>query len=418
MINHDVIIIGAGLAGLTAAYNLAKEEVDVKVFDRLPKSGILDHPCGCMVSPVPNSITFKNSSEGILYKEVDFLFTEDMILEYPGKMEFIMPNGCKFGMAIENPQDEQIFQIDKEKVLIELAERAEREGAQLEYGTNVSKLLIEKGQVKGILASGQQVRSHLVLSGEGLSRRFSYQAGLFDSDPEAYIFSYAVHLLDLHLKKEEIGQIGYFGENLVQIPKSSVIFHSYGDDKALILISVLLDEYKWFFDKSVEEYLLNAISKVPFLEEIYKRGKAYEKNACWMKIAKPKKLVDHGFIGMGDSVAPLGHSSNSIAMLMGKEAANTAIEALQTQDYSYSALKSYNKWLESDLFGGVEFEAKLIMTLLNFSDSDLNKICNAFEGINLEPFFIGSRWDIIKASLKLLFKKRILKNWKLIRQLF
>ncbi len=42
--SYDIIIIGAGPAGLTAAYFLAKEGLDVVVFEKELKKGHLDHP--------------------------------------------------------------------------------------------------------------------------------------------------------------------------------------------------------------------------------------------------------------------------------------------------------------------------------------------------------------------------------------
>jgi len=69
---HDVIIIGAGPAGLTAAYFLAKEGLDVVVFEKELKKGYLDHPCGRMFAPVKGFI--KGERKGYITKKLNFFF--------------------------------------------------------------------------------------------------------------------------------------------------------------------------------------------------------------------------------------------------------------------------------------------------------------------------------------------------------
>jgi len=415
---YDAIIIGGGLSGLNAAYFLAKAGYNTILFERLPKKGLLDHPCGAMISPIKDYITFENTSDGILFKETDFLFRNDMIIDYPRIMKFTVPNGKSFGMELENPKEHLIFQIDKQKVITSLAERAERAGAHLIYGKTISRLLIENKLIKGVIAGDNEFRASLVLSGEGLSRRFTRQANLFASAPKGYIFAYAIYLKNLSLDYKKRGQFGYFGEQLSSVPKSSVLFHSYGKKKGLIFITLFLDDFKWSYEKSVEVYLENAISNIPFLKQIFEQGRLYDKNACWIKLMIPSNLVANGFIGMGDSIAPLGHSSNSIAMLMGKRAAETSIGALNDNNFSATNLQDYNELLKSNLFEGVKFEGNLISEMLNFSDQELNTLGKIFSDIDLTPFFIGSKWQMIKSTMNLLFKKGIIKNWKLLKQLF
>jgi flavin-dependent dehydrogenase len=415
---YDAIIIGGGLSGLNAAYFLSKEGYRVILFERLPKKGLLDHPCGSMISPVKDFITFEHSPDGIVFKELDFVFPKELILDYPGIMEFKVPNGQTFGMNIKNPRDRLIFQIDKPKTLHLLAERAEKAGAKLIYGTNVSKLVMEGDGVKGVQTRDGLVRAPIVLSGEGLSRRFSRQTNLYDEPAEGYIFTYALYVKDLTLEKNKRGQFGYFGENVVSAPKSSVIFHSYGKEQALIFISLYLDTFQWPYDESVEVFLKEALTNIPYLTDIANEGHFFDKKACWIKMMKPSTLVAPGFIGMGDSVAPYGHSSNAIAMLMGKNAAETATNALEANNYRPPQLRDYDKWLNSDLFKGVEFEGHLISELLSFTDEELNTLGKVFSDIDLESFFIGTKWQMLRTPLKMMFKKGVIKNWQLFKRLF
>jgi len=103
---------------------------------------------------------------------------------------------------------------------------------------------------------------------------------------------------------------------------------------------------------------------------------------------------------------------------MGKDTAQLCIKAAEKSDYSIKTLREYNKYLGSKIFKSVEFEAKLILTLQDLTDNELNSMADTFSTINLEPYFVGSSWQMMSATMKLMFKKKIIKNWKLIKKLF
>lgn len=298
-----------------------------------------------------------------------------------------------------------------------VAERAESAGAELRYGSHVVGLIKEDDFVKGVIVDGKNIRSKIVLSAEGLSRKFSNEAGLYESKPLASFYVVAEYLQNLKLNKTELGSVSIFGGAPSSLSRASLMFHTVGDDKAMILLSVLLPRYRWPYEKTAAHYLGEYVSRVSWVNEIYKRGEIAGKKSCWIIVQKLTKLVTNGFMGAGDSVAPLGHSSNVIAMLMGKEAAVTASAALEKSDFSHQALSSYDRWINSKIFDGVEFEAKLILSMINFSDHDLNVLCECFGDVNLESFFIGTPTQQVLASLKLIFKPKIIKNWKLVKRL-
>ncbi len=58
-----------------------------------------------------------------------------------------------------------------------------------------------------------------------------------------------------------------------------------------------------------------------------------------------------------------------------------------------------------------------ISEMLDFSDQELNTLDNVFSDIDLTPFFIGSKWDIFKATMKLMFKEGGIKKWKFLKRL-
>nr|MDO8098670.1 FAD-binding protein [Candidatus Njordarchaeota archaeon] len=415
---YDVVIIGGGLGGLTAAHFLARAGAKTLLLELLPKRGMSSHPCGCVVSPVRSYVTLVRQEAGIYFREVGFLFPNDVIVESPKlAMNFIGPDGTRFGMQAQFNEEFPIFQIDKEKVLRLLAERAGTAGAELRYGVHATHLVKADGFIKGVIADDEEIRSRVVISAEGLTRKFSNLACLYSDVPSSCVHTVAVYLDNLELTVDDLGQRGFLGSAYTSLRRAGGFFHSFGPHKGMILLAVITPKEAWPYGKPITYYLAEYISRVPWLNKIYAQGTEVRKAGCRILVQRPKSLVANGFMGVGDTVAPMGHSANMIAMLMGKEAANVAIAALGRGDLSAKSLTSYNRWLRSDLFKGVEFEAKLITSLLNFSDQELNTLCDCLGDIDLEPFFLGSPLQQFWAGLKLILRSKTIKNWQVIRKI-
>jgi flavin-dependent dehydrogenase len=415
----DVAVIGGGPAGLSAAARLAGNGARVRLFERLPRPGLLSHPCGSMVGPVRGHITLEGRDGGVLFREAGYLFTHDMILGYPRVMRFTGPSGRSFGMTASlRPGTVTAFQVDKGRLIESLARDARAAGADLCYGENVSGLVVEGGVVRGVRVAGKEVRSRVVISAEGLSRRFSREAGLYPGEPRSHVYVSALYLRGLQLAADDLGQHSYLGQAYTGIPGAIGVFHSLGADRAMVLLSANAPGLKWPHPGPIGRYLRGFIGRVPGIRKAYESGEVYAEKGCTIVIDSPSALVASGFIGAGDTVAPLGHSSNSIAMLMGQEAAGLALKALETGDVSAGALSSYNRWLRSKLFAGVQFEGKLIMALMAMDDREVDALCDAFEGVDLEPFFLGSPLEMTAATLKLMARPAVIRNWAVVRKIF
>jgi flavin-dependent dehydrogenase len=69
---YDVVVIGGGLAGLTAGYQLSRSGVKVTLLEKNHSPDKLDHPCGAMVSPIKGIISLSLTDDGIYFKELNF----------------------------------------------------------------------------------------------------------------------------------------------------------------------------------------------------------------------------------------------------------------------------------------------------------------------------------------------------------
>ena len=170
MEKFDVIIAGAGLAGLAAAYTLAEKGVEVLVLERG------DYPGA------------KNVTGGRLYMNpVRDLFPElwkDAPLE-----RFIVHEGATLmakerSVTIDYSGNElrtaphQSYSILRAKFDRWLAKQAEAKGAMLLTKVRIDDVITEKGKIAGVLAGGDELGADCVIACDGVLSLVSEKAGL------------------------------------------------------------------------------------------------------------------------------------------------------------------------------------------------------------------------------------------------
>jgi electron transfer flavoprotein-quinone oxidoreductase len=169
MEKFDVIIVGAGLAGLAAAYTLAGKGMDVLVLERG------DYPGA------------KNVTGGRLYvNPVRDLFPE--LWNEPPLERFIVHEGAVLmakerSLALHYSGNElrekphQSYSILRAKFDRWLAEQAEAKGAMLLTRVRVDDVIKENERVLGVLAGGDELRADVVIACDGVLSLISEKAG-------------------------------------------------------------------------------------------------------------------------------------------------------------------------------------------------------------------------------------------------
>lgn len=187
MEKFDAIIIGAGLAGIAAAYTLASEGVEVLVLER---------------GDYPGS---KNVTGGRIYlNPVRSLF--------PGLWESAPLERCivREGVSIVSASDSvtidytgadirnsrQSYSIIRSKFDRWFSEQAESRGAMLLTKAKVDDLIIKDGKVCGVLAGGDELHSNAVIACDGVLSIIPGKAGLSGSS-RLQMNNYAVGLKEV-----------------------------------------------------------------------------------------------------------------------------------------------------------------------------------------------------------------------------
>ncbi len=170
MEKFNVIVVGAGLAGLASAYTLAQEGLEVLVLEKG------DYPGA------------KNVTGGRLYvNPVRELFPDlwkkaplERFIAHEGVTMMAAERSISIGYSgnelLEEPY--QSYSILRAKFDRWLAKQAERQGAILISKSRVDDLIIENGKVAGVWASGDELRADVVIASDGVLSMVSQKAGL------------------------------------------------------------------------------------------------------------------------------------------------------------------------------------------------------------------------------------------------
>jgi electron transfer flavoprotein-quinone oxidoreductase len=165
----DVIVVGGGLAGLAAAYTLAKEGLEVALIERGQSCGaknvtggrIYAHSLDRLMPDIAEKAPFerKITRERVMLSRAD----DWTLLEY--------------GRGMAKPGAES-YSVLRSKFDAWLAERVEEAGAMLVCGIRVDKLLQRDGAVRGVIADGDVLEADCVILAEGVNGLLAQKVGM------------------------------------------------------------------------------------------------------------------------------------------------------------------------------------------------------------------------------------------------
>ena len=173
MEKFDVIIAGAGLAGLAAAYTLSGKGVEVLVLERGDYPGAKNVTGGRLyVNPIRN--LFPELWNGVPLER--FITHEGATLMAKERSVTVDYSGSELRV-----EPHQSYSILRAKFDRWLAEQAEARGAILLTKVRVDDVIKEKGGIAGVLAGGDELRADVVIACDGVLSLIPEKAGLRSS---------------------------------------------------------------------------------------------------------------------------------------------------------------------------------------------------------------------------------------------
>ncbi|MBI2583636.1 MAG: NAD(P)/FAD-dependent oxidoreductase [Candidatus Aenigmarchaeota archaeon] len=338
---YDVIVIGAGPAGTVAAMYLADAGANILLIDKesFPRDKICGDAQGRKAAGIMKELG--------IYGEYERL---------PGQkiygITLSSPNGTVVELDVEKRNkpapgychtrivfDNFLFQSAKKRCKTRVF--------------NVTDLLIENSFVRGIIGINEkgdqeEIRAKMILGADGGNSVVARKFNLNTNPPEHFIVAIRAYYknvegmtdrIEIHMIKSLIP--GYFW--IFPLPNGEA-------NVGLGMIVKDKNEKK----VNLKEALLHEIKNNPLFIPRFKDAKLLDEIRGWnLPVASyHRRCFGNGFMLLGDAASlidPLSGEGVGNAMISGKVAAKTALEALKKNDFSERFLKRYDKELWSEI---------------------------------------------------------------------
>lgn len=349
----DVVVVGAGLAGLSTAYFLAAEGFEVLVVDR---------------GDYPGS---KNVSGGRLYlNPVRSLFGDlwdDAPLERPVTKERLTAMSGHASTTVElasrrlRQEPYHSYTILRSRFDRWFADRVAERGAMVVPKYDVEDLRLDNGRVAGVRAAGEEIAADVVVAADGALSFIAEKAGLRGRQDPANVAVAVKEVIEL-----PAGVI----EDRFNLPSghgaAQLLFGAltegitgggffYTNQESLSLGLVVNLKALMEHDPPLEIHeLMESFKARPEIEVLLAGGELVEYSAHSVPeggLAAMPKLFADGILVVGDAAGMalnLGLTVRGMdfALASGAFAAQAIVRAKERADYSAAALAEYERLLE------------------------------------------------------------------------
>lgn len=405
MKTHDVIIVGAGTAGLSLGYLLAKENIDVAIIEKKRRDLIGDKICGDAIGghhfinvqiPQPNKKSTRLKVNSIMLHGRD----------------------VKYGVKIVSVHGGYV--VDRHKYGQQLLKSFEDKGGIVYDNTSAMDLMIENNYAVGVKAKAVEeninFKAHIIIDATG------YTASILHKTPEKWGVEKKIEKRDIIPAYREIVKLN---KPFWDIENLHLHFYS----------KYAPGGYVWLFPWSKDGYYLNfgngIVGGFPlpkpktllyrYAKEVlpdYLEDRIIIKSGQWViPNRRPRHIfVGNGFSAVGDSaimIDPATAEGIGYGMYGAQTAASVIKEALEAGDYSIDMLWKYQRNYMTSSYGVRQARLDVFRVLLQaHNDLDIEfvvktKLLTSDELAQArdEDEFIGKFSKFMKASKTILHGK-------------
>ncbi|MDD5424525.1 MAG: FAD-dependent oxidoreductase [Candidatus Omnitrophica bacterium] len=350
----DCIVVGAGPAGTTCAYALAKAGLSVVLLERGEKPGS------------------KNVMGGILYSTIlnkvipNFWETAPVERRIVQKKFAVLSDDSEVGLGLRfegfnKPPYNNTFSVLRGKFDAWYAGKAEEAGVMILNEAVVDKIIMDGKKAVGVktrLEDGD-LYADMVVVAEGVTSLLAQSLGLREKHVPEHMVTCCKEVIALPkeaieerfgIEGEEGASLEYFGGSVKGLVGSAFIYTN--KESVSVGIGVSTNDLK--NNKLTPNDIIENFKAHPSIKHYIKGGKLLEYSAHMIPEFGydhlPKLAID-GLIIAGDAAGfvnmnPLYHEGSNLAMASGLAAAETIIESKKNNDFSEKALAGYRRRLE------------------------------------------------------------------------
>ncbi|MBQ6813211.1 MAG: NAD(P)/FAD-dependent oxidoreductase [Methanobrevibacter sp.] len=382
MIKTDVLVIGAGPAGSTAARFAAKGGAEVILMDKKSEIG----------AP-------KRCAEGVskkTFEKLDLEIDPHWITREIEGVRLVSPDGTDVWLTndvIELPEAGYILErkvFDKH-----MAMEAGREGAQIRIKTQAKGLKREDDGTFTVTCESMgetfEINAKILIGADGPESHVAKWAGLKAyTKPKHMEAGIQFEMCNAKMERSDVLEF-YFGS---VAPGGYFWLFPKGDDIVNAGLAIIPEMAG---DKSAYEYLVDAVNNCYATKD----AQPVEINVGGDPVGGlVKEMFSDNIMLCGDAasqVNPLTGGGITSGMCGGRFAGEVAAEAIKAGDYSKEFLKKYEDLVEEEMGHDMRKYAKVCDYLWTLSDEELDSIAHAFKGMEFAKI---STTELVKALIK------------------
>ncbi|MGB7968617.1 MAG: NAD(P)/FAD-dependent oxidoreductase [Methanobacterium sp.] len=380
-IETDVLVIGAGPGGSSAAKHAAKNGVDVTLIDKKSELGAPKR-CGEGVS-----------KDGL--KSVGIELNSKWITKELNGARLISPDGTDVWMGNNHVKFSEADYIIERKIFDKyLAMDASRAGANIMIKTLASDMKRENNNyIVNCKSMGQDfnIKSKIVIGADGIESRVGRWANLKTNfKPENVASGVQFEMIGVEMEDPNCIEF-YFGS---VAPGGYAWVFPKGDDVANVGLGIVSK----FTDKSAYQHLQEFIAKCYATQN----ANPIEINTGGIPVGGMlKRIVSDNLMIVGDAagqVNPLTGGGIISALKAGKYAGEVAKAAVKDGNYSKKRLEEYEKKCKTDFNPIFKKYLKSRNYIRSLSDNDIDSIFKAIQTQEIENI---NPSEIIKLLIKI-----------------
>ncbi|MGA2789902.1 MAG: FAD-dependent oxidoreductase [Candidatus Bathyarchaeia archaeon] len=342
----DSVVVGAGPAGIAAAYTMAKAGLKVLVLEKGEKPGAKNMFGG---------IIFRHHTEKLAPEFWKTAPVERHVIEY---QYWFLSKDSHLLLSHRNQKfngQYNAFTVHRAKFDPWFAKLAEDAGAVIINRTTVDDVLVQDGKIAGVKTERGDIRADVVIAADGVNSMLAKQAGIREELPQEAVVLAVKEVIAIPKQRiEERFNLGT-DEGVAALlvgwgPGMHAGFMYTNRDTISIGIAVSMRD----LDKSKQRpnVLFEQFKNHPSIAPLIKDGELKEYSAHLI----PEGGYDYvaniytdGMLVVGDAamlVNAVNWEGTNLAMTSGIIAGETVIEAKKKNDFSSRTLKKYRERLE------------------------------------------------------------------------
>lgn len=379
----DIVIVGGGPAGLSAAKSAALQGLDVILLEKSTEIGYPIHTSG-----------------GSWIKELVDLGINEKFFHPIKRFRFLSPNE----EALFSYEEPLACVLDIRGLYQHLAEEASENGAKIFVSTNVREPIIEDGYIKGVRASGIEndieIRAKITIDASGFSSVIAKKVGLH-SGFKRYGNGAEYDLYAPNCDQDEA--LLLVGTQVA--PSGYGWVFPYGNKRVRVGVGLIYPDSK----ENPKKYLNKLVNEFPDVCEIFKGTSQIEYHHG---IVPSEELIENcvsnGLIVVGDSAGLINllvGEGIRHALILGKVAGEAASQSIYSKDYSEEFLRIKYARITDKLKGKSKINLEINKHISHYTDEKWDEKVRFLSKLTSDQFA-----DFMKGELSLSWVKDVMVN--------